>query len=99
MGPNWKYRYRDSREAILERRISSLGVSGRRVESRVKSTSVDIWSRELVWLKMLGAENRGRVEMRKIRAVRKSTKSARETARGTGRMGIPWMEGAARMER
>jgi hypothetical protein len=99
LGPNWKYRYRDSSEEILERRISSLGVRGRRVESRVKRTSVEICRREEVWVKMLGAEKRGSVEMRKKTVAIVRIRRAREIGGGTGRIGVPWMEGAARNER
>lgn len=98
-GPNWKYRYRDSREEILERRISSAGVSGRRVERRVKRTSVEICRRDEVRVKMFDGEKGGRVLMRKATVVIIRIRRARETFGGVGRMGIPWMEGAARRER
>ena len=48
---------------------------------------------------MLGAENTGRVERRKRIVVRVRIRRPRDTARGTGRMGIPWIVGAARIER
>lgn len=78
-GPCWKYRYRDSREEILERRISSVGVRGRRVERRVKRTSVLICRRDWVRVKMLVGEKGGRVKRRKEIVVRVRIRRARET--------------------
>lgn len=61
-GPYWKNNSRDSNEVILERRASSAGVKpfGRMLERRVKRTSVGIWSREEVNLKIFSAAKRGR---------------------------------------
>jgi hypothetical protein len=73
--------------------------SGGREERRVKRTSVGIWRREDVRVKMLGGEKGGRVLRRNARLVIVRIRRARETLGGTGRMGIPWMEGAARRER
>ncbi len=83
------------------RRASSVGVrpSGRRAERRVKRTSVGIWRREEVRVKMFGGENRARVFRRNARVVIVRIRRARETFGGMGRMGMPWMEGAARRER
>jgi hypothetical protein len=86
-------------EEILERRISSVGIRGRRVERRVKRTSVLICRREEVRVKMLVGAKGGRVLRRKTRDVKVRIRRARETLEGTGRMGIPWMEGAVRRER
>ena len=85
----------------MVRRASSVGVrpSGRRAERRVKRTSVGIWRREEVRVKMLVGEKGGRVLRRKARVVIVRIRRARETLGGMGRMGIPWMEGAARRER
>ena len=100
-GPNWKYSSLDSRELIFDRRISSEGVRpmGRKAERRVKRTSVGIWRREDVRLNMFSGEKKGRVLMRKAEAVMKRIMRARETLGGTGRIGTPWMAGAARTER
>ena len=86
---------------IFDRRISSTGVRpvGRKAERRVKRTSVGIWRREEVKENMFSGEKTGRVLMRKARAVRKRIMRARETLGETGRMGMPWMAGAARTER
>lgn len=72
---------------------------GRRADRRVKRTSVGIWRREEVREKMFSEEKSGRVFMREAAAVRKRIVRARDTLAGTGRMGIPWMAGAARTER
>ena len=100
-GPNWKYSNLDSNEVIFERRVSSEGVRpvGRRAESRVKSTSVGICRREEVKENMFSGEKMGSVVIRKPTAVRRRIMRARETLGGTGRMGMPWMVGAARAER
>ena len=82
----------------MERRISSVGVRGRSAERRVKRTSVGIWSREEVRVKMLVGEKRGRVLRRKTTVVMARIRRARETLGGMGRMGMPWIEGAARMD-
>jgi hypothetical protein len=63
----------------LERRISSVGVRGRRVERRVKRTSVLICRRDWVRVKMLVGEKRGRVKMRKEIVVRMRIRRERET--------------------
>jgi len=73
------------------------GCEGRRVERRVKRTSVLIWSREEVRVKMLVGEKGVRVEKRKKRVVRVRL-GGRGRRWGDGRIGIPWMEGAARMD-
>jgi hypothetical protein len=66
----------------------------------VKSTSTGIWRRDCVSVKRFsGAPKKGRVLMRKESAVMKRMRSARDTLGGMGRMGKPWIEGAARMER
>jgi hypothetical protein len=100
-GPNCRYRRRDSREVNFWRRVSSRGESpsGCREESRVKSTSVGICSREEVREKRFGGRKVGSVLMRKIMATRKRMLRERETGAGTGRMGMPWTEGAARARR
>ena len=100
-GPNWKYSNLDSREFILDRSISSEAVrpAGRSAERRVKRTSVGICRRDEVRLNMFSAENRGRVLTRKAVAVMKSIMRAREIFGGMGRMGTPWIAGAARTER
>lgn len=100
-GPNWKYSNLDSSELIFDRKISSEGVRpvGRKAESRVKRTSVGICRREDVRENMFSGEKKGSVFMRKAEAVMKRIIRARETLGGTGRMGMPWMAGAARTER
>jgi hypothetical protein len=86
---------------IFDRRVSSAGVRpvGRRAERRVKRTSLGIWRREEVRENMFSGEKKGRVLMRKAKAVKKRIMRARETFEGTGRIGMPWMAGAARTER
>ena len=64
---------------------------GRRVEMRVKRTSVGICRRDWVRVKMLDGEKRGRVERRKARVVMKRIRRARETAGGMARIGMLWI--------
>ena len=56
VGPWVRYRRRDSRERSLVRMMVSVGVGGRRVARRVKSTSVGVCRREEVRLKMFSGE-------------------------------------------
>ena len=85
-------------ETSLARRDSSLGVrpDGRSAARRVKRTSVDIWRRDWVRVKMFSGVNWGRVLRRKKSEVMKRIVRARETGAGMGRMGMPWIVGAAR---
>ena len=85
----------------MDRSTSSEGVRpvGRKAKRRVKRTSVGICRRDEVRLNMFSGENRGSVLTRKAVAVMKSIIRAREILGGTGRIGTPWMVGAARTER
>lgn len=100
-GPCWRKRRRDSREFILERRTSSEGVRplGRMAERRVKRTSVGIWRREEVVLKMSSCEKIGRESMMKELTRRKRRRRARVSLRDRGRIGRLCIAGAARRER
>ena len=65
----------------------------------MKRTSVGIWRRETVTENMFSGEKAGRVFTRNDSEVTKRIKRARCTAGGIGRMGMPWILGAARTER
>lgn len=71
---------------------------GRRAERRVKRTSVGVWMRDCVRVKMFSGLKRGRVFSRKMADATKRIVRARTTCEGTGRMDIPWMEGEARID-
>jgi hypothetical protein len=85
----------------LDRSISSEEVNpvGRKAERRVNRTSVGICRRDDVRLNIFSGENKGSVLMREAIEVMKSIVRARVTLGGTGRMGTPWIAGAARTER
>lgn len=100
-GPNWKKRSRDSIEFIFVRRISSEGLRprGRRVESRVKRTSVGVCSREEVTVKIFSGAKMDNERRRNIKAVIVRSISTRSTFGGTGRIESPGALEDARKER
>ena len=63
--------------------------AGRSAESRVKRTSVGVWIRDWVRVKMFSGLKMGRVLRRKMADVTKRIVRARTTWGGTARIDIP----------